>query len=55
MCKLGALQKARLRKIHFSGDFLGVFWFSQERPALEELHKQTTKFNRVTDFYKHPL
>ena len=23
VCKLGALQKARLRKIHFSGDFLG--------------------------------
>ena len=25
--KLGALQKARLRKVHFSGDFLGVFDF----------------------------
>ena len=25
--KLGALQKARLRKVHFSGDFLGVFHF----------------------------
>ena len=28
VCKLGALQKARLRKLHFSGDFLGVLIFS---------------------------
>ena len=27
VCKLGALQKARLRKVHFSGDFLGAFDF----------------------------
>ena len=27
VCKLGALQKARLRKVHFSGNFLGVFDF----------------------------
>ena len=27
VCKLGALSKARLRKVHFSGDFLGVFDF----------------------------
>ena len=27
VCKLGALQKARLRKVNFSGDFLGVFDF----------------------------
>ena len=27
VCKLGALQKARLRKVQFSGDFLGAFDF----------------------------
>ena len=34
VCKLGALQKASLRKIHFSGDFLEVFDFLRSTCSL---------------------
>ena len=34
MCKLGALEKARLRNVHFSGDFLGVFDFLRSACSL---------------------
>ena len=35
VCKLGALQKARLRKVRFSGDFLGAFDFLRSACSLE--------------------
>ena len=34
MCTLGALWKARLREIKFSGDFLGVFAFLRSACSL---------------------
>ena len=34
-CKLGALQKARLKKVHFSGDFLSAFDFLRSACSLE--------------------
>ena len=51
MCKLGTLYKVRLRKVHFSGDFLGALIFSAS-PGLWESHKKTFKFNKILDFYK---
>ena len=39
----------RLRKVHFSGDFLGVLIFSGS-PALWEFHKKTFKFNKSLIF-----
>ena len=36
--KLGALEKARLRKVHSSGDFLGVLIFSGAPVFLEFQH-----------------
>ena len=43
--------KARLRKVHFSGDFLEVFDFLRSAYSLE-FHKKTFKFNKIRDFYK---
>ena len=34
VCKLGALSKARLKKVHFSGDFLGAFDFLRSACSL---------------------
>ena len=39
--------KARLRKVHFSGDFLGFLIFSGS-PVLLEFHKKTFKFNTLS-------
>ena len=46
--------KARLREVHFSGDFLGIFDFLRIACSLG-IHKKTFKFNKIPDFNKHPL
>ena len=49
MCKLGALQKARLRRVHVSGDLIisgGL--------VLSEFHKRTFKFDKITFFLQTP-
>ena len=53
-CTLGALQKARLRKVHFSGDFMGVFDFLRSACSLR-IPQETSKFNKITHLYKHRL
>ena len=50
MCKLGALSKTRLRKVHFSGDFVGVFDFLRSACS-PGTPQETSKFNEITDFY----
>ena len=44
----------RLRKVHFSGDLLGGFDFLRSA-VLSQFHKKAFKFNKIPDFYKHPL
>ena len=44
VCNLGALQKARLKKIDFSGGFFGWFWGA---PAVWPM-----KFSKITNIYK---
>ena len=46
--------KGKAQKVHFSGDFWGFLIFSGA-PVLLEFHKKTFKFNRITEFDKHPL
>ena len=50
MCKLGALYKARLRKVYFSGDFPGVFDFFRIACSLR-VPLETFKFNRKSPIF----
>ena len=44
------MEKARLREVHFSGDFLGLFDFPRITCSLG-IPQETFKFNKIPDFY----
>ena len=50
------VKKAKgLRKVRFSGDFLGVSDFLRIACSLGIPQKKTFKFNKIPDFYERPF